>query len=331
MASSSNRKSGSSGSSQNRRKVHVGTGSLSRKLSEQPEPQQKVDTSHRQRTARTTQPSQKVRSRSFEVEAPRSGAGDRVARGKRDDRERRIAETRRRKQLRVMAVVLVVVVVVAGSVALYRSAIFRIDEVQVLGTERLTADAVRSRAAVPDGATLLRYPSRAIRERLLAYAWIAEVQVTRDFPHTLRIRVVERSPIAAVDTGDTFWAVDKTGMVLGEQAYEETSTLPVIRDIPGLDLKAGRASTSEVLGNALAVLAGISDELRGKLRAVTAPSIDETTLLTTENVEILVGQATELETKSLRALTIMRKYAGNVVFIDVRSTERDPVWRGLAQ
>lgn len=330
MASSSNRKSGSSGSSQNRRKVHVGTGSRSRKLTEQPEPQQKVDTSHRQHAARTKQPSQKVRSRSFEVEAPRSGAGDRVARGKRDDRERRIAETRRRKQLRVLAVLLVVTTVVVGSVALYRSAIFRIDEVQVIGAERLTADAVRSRAAVPAGATLLRYPNRAIRERLLAYAWIAEVQVTRDFPHTLRIRIVERRPVAAVDTGDRFWAVDKTGMVLGEQAYEETSTLPVIRDIPGLDLKAGRASTSEVLANALAVLSGISDELRAKLRAVTAPSIDETTLLTTENVEILVGQAIELETKSLRALTIMRKYAGNVVFIDVRSTERDPVWRGLA-
>jgi cell division protein FtsQ len=275
------------------------------------------------------QPSSKVRSRSFEVEAPRAGVGDRIARGKRDERERRISEARRRRQLRIAVVVLTVTAILVGSIALYRSQVFSIDEIQVIGTERLTADAVRGRAAVPQKATLLRYPAREIKERLLAFAWIAEAHVTRDFPHTLRIRIVERSPIAVVDTGKTFWAVDKTGMVLGEQALEETSTLPVVRDIPGLDLKPGRASTSEVLGNALAVLSGISDELRGKLRAVTAPSIDETTLLTTENVEILIGEATELETKSLRATTIMRKYAGKVVFIDVRSTERDPVWRGL--
>lgn len=272
-----------------------------------------------------------MRSRSFEVEAPSTGAGDRVARGKRDERERRIAETRRRRQIRIAIAFVVIVTVVVGTIALYRSQAFSIDEVQVIGAERLTADAVRGRAAVPRDATLLRYPAREIKKRLLAYAWIAEAQVTRDFPHTLRIRIIERRPIASVDTGDTFWAVDKTGMVLGEQSLEETSTLPVVRDIPGLDLKPGRASTSEVLANTLGVLSGISDELRGNLRAVTAPSIDETTLLTTENVEILIGEATELETKSLRALTIMRKYAGNVVFIDVRSTERDPVWRGLEE
>ncbi len=275
------------------------------------------------------QPAPRVRSRSFDVEAPRTGAGDRVARGKRDDRERRIAETRRRRQIRVAIVLAAVITVSAGTIAIYRSPVFGIEEVEVIGAERLPVDTVRNLAAIPDNATLLRYRARAIEERLLAYAWIAEAQVTRDFPHTLRIRIVERKPIALVDTGETFWAVDKTGMVLGEQSLDETSTLPVVRDIPGLDLKAGRASTSEVLINALGVLSGISDELRSKLRAVTAPSIDETTLLTTENVEILIGEANELETKSLRALTIMRKYSGNVVFIDVRSTERDPVWRGL--
>ncbi len=275
------------------------------------------------------QPSPRVRSRSFEIEAPRTGAGKPVARGKRDERERRIAETRRRRRIRIALFAITVVAVVAGMTALYRSQLFSIDDVQVIGAERLTADAVRGRAEVPTDATLLRYPAKEIKERLLAYAWIAEAQVTRDFPHTLRIRIVERKPIASVDTGDTFWAVDKTGMVLGEQSLEQTSTLPIVRDIPGLDLKSGRASTSEILINALGVLSGISDELRAELRAVSAPSIDETTLLTTENVEILIGEASELETKSLRALTIMREHAGKVVFIDVRSTERDAVWRGL--
>lgn len=277
------------------------------------------------------QPAPRVRSHSFDVEAPRTGAGDRVARGKRDDRERRIAETRQRRQIRIAIVVAIVITFTVSTIAIYRSPVFGIEEVQVIGAERLATDTVRNLAAVPDNATLLRYSGNAIEERLLAYAWIAEAQVTRDFPHTLRIRIVERKPIASVDTGETFWAVDKTGMVLGEQSLDVTSTLPVVRDVPGLDLKAGRASTSEVLLNALGVLSGISEELRVKLRAVTAPTIDETTLLTTENVEILIGEASELETKSLRALTIMRKYSGNVVFIDVRSTERDPVWRGLEE
>lgn len=218
--------------------------------------------------------------------------------------------------------------VIGGVSALYRSQLFEIRTVDVIGAERLTVDAIRSRAAVPQGATLLRFPAGAIKARLLDYAWIADAQVTRDFPNTLRIRVVERKPAAVVDTGETFWVVDSSGMVLGEQSLEETTTLPTIRDIPGLDLKAGRASTSEVLRNALDVLSGISAELRQKVRAVSAPSIDETMLLTTDNVEVVIGEAVDLAKKDAIVLTVMREKSGSVVTIDVRSTDA-AIIRGL--
>ncbi len=271
-----------------------------------------------------------MRPRSFEAEAPRDGAGRRVAVGKRDERERRAAEARRRRQVRTALITLVLIAVIGGAVALYRSQLFDIRTVQVIGAQRLTQDAVRTRAAVPEGATLLRFPGRAIKARLMSYAWIADAQVTRDFPHTIRIRIVERTPEAVVDTGDTFWVVDSTGMVLGEQSLEETTTLPIIRDIPGLELKAGRATSSEILKNALAVLSGISPELLQKVRAVSAPSIDETTLLTTDNVEVIIGEAVELAKKDVIVLTIMRQKSGSVVTIDVRSTEK-PVSRSLGE
>lgn len=330
MASSSKRRFGSSGSSENRRKVHVGTGSRSRKLSEQPVPQPKVDSTHRTQGVTVRPTSNRVRPRSFEVEAPRTGAGVQVARGKRDERERRAAEARRKRQIRIALIAAILVGVIGGATALYRSQLFEIRTVDVIGAERLTVDAIRSRAAVPQGATLLRFPSGEIKQRLLDYAWIADAQVTRDFPNTLRIRVVERKPIAVVDTGETFWVVDSSGMVLGEQSLEETTTLPTIRDIPGLDLKAGRASTSEVLRNALDVLSGISAELRQKVRAVSAPSIDETMLLTTDNIEVVIGEAIDLAKKDAIVLTVMREKSGSVVTIDVRSTDA-AIIRGLGE
>jgi hypothetical protein len=133
-----------------------------------------------------------------------------------------------------------------------------------------------------------------------------------------------------VDTGAGLFVVDAAGVVLGEHSLEETMTLAVIRDVPGLDLKVGRTSTSEVLGNALAVLDGIGTELGSRVRALTAPSIDETMLITTDNVEILIGEAIQMEKKRLIVEQILREQAGTVVFIDVRSTER-PVSRGLPQ
>jgi glucose dehydrogenase len=119
-------------------------------------------------------------------------------------------------------------------------------------------------------------------------------------------------------------------VVLSEDSAEASSTLPVVRDVPGLDLKPGRRSTSEVLHNALQVLAGITHDLYAQIRAVSAPSIDETSLITTGNVEIMVGEAVEVPKKGEVARKIMREQGSAVVFIDVRNPDR-PVSRGLSE
>jgi cell division protein FtsQ len=194
----------------------------------------------------------------------------------------------------------------------------------------LSAKAVVSKAAVPSGATLLRFPKAAIAERLAADPWVAEVHLTRDFPHTLRIRIVERVPFARVDTGQAIWLIDANGMVLSEDSAEASGTLPVVRDVPGLDVKPGRQSTSEVLHNALQVLAGLPRDFYSQVRAVSAPSIDETSLITTDNVEIMVGEAVDVAKKGEVARKIMREQGRAVVFIDVRNPDR-PVSRGLTE
>lgn len=258
------------------------------------------------------------------------GIGDRIAKSKRLERERRRQQRRRRNQVRLAAAVALAAAIVFGASAVARSPLFEIRHVDVVGAQHVPVDEVVRKAAVPAGATLLRFPKRAIAERIIADPWVAEVHITRDYPHTLRIRIVERVPFARVDTGQSIWLVDANGMVLGEDSAEASSTLPVVRDVPGLDLKPGRKATSEVLHNALQVLAGIASELYSQVRAVSAPSIDETSLITTSNVEIMMGEAADVPKKDEVARRIMQEQGAAVVFIDVRNPDR-PVSRGLSE
>ncbi|MEN6431183.1 MAG: FtsQ-type POTRA domain-containing protein [Coriobacteriales bacterium] len=305
----------------------MGTGSRSRKLSEQPVPNPGLESPRRAQTPRDVE-RRSAHPRGGRDDRTHANAGQSIAQKKREERERRRAERARRTRMRLLVAAVVIALLAGGAVVLYRSQVFDIRSVQVTGTHRLTPDEVRSRAAVPADATLLRYPQDEMRERLLTQAWIADVQITRDYPHTLKIRVTERVPQAIVDTGEEFWIVDKEGYVVAQQSLEATSNLVVVRDTPGLDLAAGRKTSSEVVMNALALLGGVSDELRSRTRAVSAPSIDETTLITKDNVEILMGEAVDLEKKDAIVLKILHEQAGAVVFIDVRNTER-PVARGL--
>jgi len=189
----------------------------------------------------------------------------------------------------------------------------------VMGNTQLTADEVRTLAAVSPKATLLRFPAKEVAQRVSDSSWVRSVSVTRDFPDTMRIRVTEFAPSALVDSGgDVFWLVDSSGWVIAQQPQETTSTLITIRDLESFEATAGDRSTSEALRNALRVWKALSPELRARTRTISAPSVDKTALMTTDDIAIF----------DLVARRILEEQAGKVVSINVRTVDR-PTWRGV--
>jgi len=251
-----------------------------------------------------------------------------AARAKRAERLKRNMARARARRTRAMFVLAGVAVLVVALTVLYRSNLFSIQTVDVTGVKHLTAAQVRTTAAIPENATLLRLPKSAIEARLDSNSWIFSVRLQRVFPDTLRIVVTERTAVALISGTDAMWTIDGTGMVLAKQSLEETVSLTVIRDVPKVSPSVGKRISSKALSNALAVVSGIGSELRGKTDAVSAPAVGETTLLTDGGVEVLIGEATQLQTKDTIIRRILKEQAGKVVFIDVRSVDR-PVWRGL--
>ena len=116
MASSSGRKSGSSGSSSNRKRVVVGAEETVRVRYKQGNPEVE---SERKRTPRQEQRSTSERAGS-RVPKP-SSAGRRVASQKRDDRDRRRRDISRRRALLAVLVLVAVAGVIWGLVALWRA------------------------------------------------------------------------------------------------------------------------------------------------------------------------------------------------------------------
>ncbi len=63
-------------------------------------------------------------------------------------------------------------------------------------------------------------------------------------------------------------------------------------------------------------------------RAISAPTVDKTAVITNDDVEIYIGAATQLAAKDRLIREILRREKGKVVYINVRVVER-PTWRGL--
>ncbi len=330
MASNSHRRSDSSASSSRRKMVHVGTGTTSRKASVHPHTQVPRKDGHRGAASATRDPKRGMQGGAGS--GPRDGVSGRASARpvspKQAERRQRQAAQRRALRLRAAVVLGVLLALWALWAGLSGSQLFEIREVAVVGNTRLTADEVIELAGIAGGETLLRIDGDEIRENLTADPWVAEAHVSRRPPSTLRIEVLERTPAAVVDSGATFWFVEEGGRVLAESIASSATVVPVIRDVPDFVAEPGSVSTSETLRNALRVLTGLSDELRSSVRTISAPTIEETALLTASGVEIMMGEAVNMPEKSVLVSDILDTQGANVVFIDVRSIER-PISRGL--
>ena len=330
MASSSGRRSASSEPSKRGKPVHISSSERDRNRA----------SSERTQVSRSTAAGRAPSARGHRPQAaPKSREGDGVATAKRSERERRLADQRRRGQYRIAGIVVAVVVLIGVVVGIYRSPLFSIKRVEVVGTERMSREDVVRVAAVPADATLIRFPADVVTANVAKDPRVESVSVSRVFPDAMRIRIVERRAIAVVDDGARTWLIDSHGFVIAQGSGAATGSaapgllagsMPLIRDVKGLDLKAGRKTASEPLLNAVAVLRSISAELRTQVRAVSAPEIDATTLYTADKVEIVFGDAAGAVKKDAIVRKILLDQHGRVVSIDARTTDR-PTWRGLGK
>jgi cell division protein FtsQ len=251
-----------------------------------------------------------------------------MASEKRDERDRRRRSIMRRRVAAGVLVVVAVFAVVWGVVTVWSAPLLPVKVVQVTGASRLTTESVLASAAIPTNATLLKLPKSQIVSRLTANPWIAGVSLTRTLPGTVKISIVERAPVAIVDAGGAeIWLVSADGHWLARRSAEDTSALPTIRDAPGAVPIAGKVSDSKELVNALAVVAGLSPELRGRVRTVTAPTVDKTALMLDDSIQVFVGSADAIGKKDQLIRQILAKEK-KLVYINVRVVER-PTWRGL--
>ncbi len=265
--------------------------------------------------------------------AESSRAGERLSKSKREERQRRQRKLRAQRIALLAGLIAGIVALCWGAVLLYRAPILPVKSITVSGARYHSADDVRRIAAVPDDATLVRLPKDDIVERLEADPWIAEATVERDFPSGLTITVRERKAAAVIDAGgEDVWLVSSDDIWLGtlaeSQLGTDTAQVPLtVVDVPAIEPSTGKKVSEPEITNAVRVIEGLSDEIKAMVVTLSAPTIEETAVRTSDDVEIFIGEGEEMDTKS-RIISEILSNEKNVVYINVRVTDR-PTWRGL--
>jgi cell division protein FtsQ len=219
----------------------------------------------------------------------------------------------RRKALALTAIVLVLTLLAASLWVVYFSSVFVTKRVNVVGIHELTPAQVGLAVQVPLGVPLARQDLAEIVARASTLPAVEAVTVTRSWPNTITVSVVERRPVLAMHQARGYVIVDKLGV-----AYQTRLTRP-----PNIVLAEVSPGDVRLLSEVAIVAAALPDALRRKVNLITASNRDRIALTLGSGLSVTWGSSADSELKAQVVLALLKRKPQ--VSIDVSSPHNPAV------
>lgn len=200
----------------------------------------------------------------------------------------------------VAAGVLAVLLLGLGVYALYFSAWLRAEGVELVGNDLVTDEQVLAAAEVPTGGALARVDLAAIERRVKSLAAVRSVDVSRQWPHDVRIEIDERTPVAVLDLGNRVVALDADGNAFPTPPRAR-------RDLPRV--KVGAGADKDALREGAAVVASLDGEVAGLVDHVEVRTVDEILLHLRDGRLVRWGSADQSADKAAVLLELLGRKA----------------------
>lgn len=230
---------------------------------------------------------------------------------------------RRFRIRRRVALTLIVLLLLAGLGAgswllLARSGLAEVETVEVTGTLTVPREAVLGVAAVETGVPLIEVDTKAVARRVAGLPGVASVQVSRGWPHSVEIAVVERTAVALARTPQGVTLVDATGV-----AYQKAPEVPPALPMLGFGAVGPDDPSTKA---ALAVLQALPPDLRGQVTTIDVDNAatEPTVRLGLGERQVLFG-STDRADRKIAVLVPLLTQEGSVY--DVSSPELPTVTR----
>ncbi|WP_219470603.1 cell division protein FtsQ/DivIB [Nonomuraea rhizosphaerae] len=188
---------------------------------------------------------------------------------------------------------------------IFFSPVLGVRSIDIVGNVTVPAERIQREAGVPQLHPLATVDLADVETRVLRIRQLASAKVDRVWPGTLKIEVVEREPVAQLDTGAAgsgkIALIDKEGVVVELKSVTQPG-LPILKlDRPG----AGDPATMA----ALKVIQSLPADLAAKVRLVRASTPEGVTLELADGRSVVWGGADRGEDKARILTSLLRRKA----------------------
>jgi cell division protein FtsQ len=204
----------------------------------------------------------------------------------------------RRSRGRVWLVLLLLLALFAGAGWLVGfSPVLAAERVEVRGADRIARSSLLQAAAVPLGVPLPRQDLAAIAGRVSSLPQIESAEVSRRWPNTIRVAVVERHPVLGVRQPKGFILIDTRGV-----AFESRPTLP--SGVLKADVDPSNVAVLREVG---AIAAAMPAALRGRVERLRATSESSVMVVLNDGVQIKWGTGADSALKADIVLSLLKR------------------------
>jgi len=127
---------------------------------------------------------------------------------------------------------------------------FRAEDIKISGGKRLSDQEVLKYAGIQRGDNILSINLSLARTRLMDHPWIEDVEIRRELPSGISVRVREHSALAVLDMGRKF-LINHKGEIFKENEVSDPKNLPYVCGLDYSDLNASDKKRSVPLSAVL--------------------------------------------------------------------------------
>ena len=131
-----------------------------------------------------------------------------------------------------IVIIMSLLLAITGLVLLIHSSYFEVHQIVVDGNDQLVTEEIMRVVGDYKGYNIFLIPGREVVTKLMNYVRIKGVKLERDFPHTLIIKINERSGLGLFQTIKGKWVeISRDGNILGVYKGELPSNIPRVEGI----------------------------------------------------------------------------------------------------
>lgn len=114
-----------------------------------------------------------------------------------------------------------------GIVLALKTDFFIIDNIKVVGNNKIEEDMLIETSSIKVGENIFKISIKSGEENIRKLPYTKEIKISRKFPRTINMEIVERKEIAQIKSISSFLLVDNEGNVL-DLKDAESESLPII-------------------------------------------------------------------------------------------------------